>query len=240
MAGGALGTDKAADAFKEFRLRIQDGSKTTADGLKLMGINSEELTKNLASGAITVADAFDLVLDSLRKIEDPTIRMQAGAAVIGTQFEDLGDSIVRGMDASWVSIEQVNGSLDKLNKQYETIPSFFEGLRRRALVAITPLGDAMLGAFNTALPSIEAWFTTVETWIADFIANSNFEWSPEFKQIKLGDLFEFIQQPGLGLTRINIADYVDITWSSNGVEQITLGDVFIQLCGWRGDADQPC
>lgn len=233
MAGGALGTDKAADAFKEFRLRIQDGSKTTADGLKLMGINADKLTKDLASGTITVADAFDLVLDSLRKIEDPTIRMQAGAAVIGTQFEDLGDSIVRGMDASWVSIEQVNGSINKLNKQYETIPSFFEGLRRRALVAITPIGTALLGAFNEALPSIEQWFTTVETWIKEFIANSDFTWSPEFKQVKLGDLFEFIQDGSV--TSINLGDYVSFTYdSATSAVSLTLADVFSFTSGDEG------
>ena len=225
MAGGMLGTDKAADAFKEFRLRIQDGSKTTADGLALMGISADALTKDLANGTLTVAGAFDIVLDRLRAIEDPTIRMQAGAAVIGTQFEDLGDSVVRNMDLSRVALEDFTGSIDKLSTQYNTIPQFFEGLRRRALVAITPIGTALLGAFNEALPSIEAWFTTVEGWIADFIANSSFTWSPEFKQVKLGDLFEFIQDGSV--TTINLGDYVSFTYdAATSAVSLTLGDVF--------------
>src|SRR6056297_685764 len=37
LQDGILGTDKAADAFKEFRVRIQDGSKTTADALESLG-----------------------------------------------------------------------------------------------------------------------------------------------------------------------------------------------------------
>lgn len=226
MAGGMLGTDKAADAFKEFRLRIQDGSQTTADGLALLGLNAEKLNKDLSTGTISVADAFDIVLDRLREIEDPTIRMQAGAAVIGTQFEDLGDSVVRNMDASGIAIEKVNGSIQSLNKQYATIPSFFEGLKRRAIVAITPIGDAILGVFNASLPLIENWFTSVETWITEFLANSNFEWGPDIKQIKLGDLFEWVKSDGLGVTRLKLADFFDLTWSSTGITKLTLGDVF--------------
>lgn len=231
MAGGMLGTDKAADAFKEFRLRIQDGSQTTADGLKLLGINSDKLTKDLATGTITVADAFDIVLDKLREIEDPTIRMQAGAAVIGTQFEDLGDSVVRSMDASIFSIQMAAGAVESLNKQYDTIPAFFEGLRRRALVAIAPIGDAMLAVFNQTLPYIRGWFDSVESWINDFIAGSDFEWSPDIKQIKLGDLFEWVKSEGLGVQRLKLADFFDMTWSSAGLTKLTLGDVFAFSAG---------
>lgn len=225
MAGGVLGTDKAADAFKEFRLRIQDGSKLTADGLALLGINAGEVTKGLANGSVSAADAFDLVLDKLRSIEDPTVRMQAGAALLGTQFEDLGDSVVRAMDLSATSLDDMAGSVGKLQTQYNTLPAFFEGLGRRATVALAPLGGALLGAFNEALPSIEAWFTSVETMITNFIANSAFEWTPEFKQVKLGDFFEFIQDGAV--TSINLGDYVSFTYDATTSNvSLTLADVF--------------
>lgn len=225
LQAGALGTDKAADAFKEFRLRINDGSTLTATGLQMLGLNVEQFTSQLADGSLSTADAFDIVLGKLREIEDPTVRMQAGVALIGTQFEDLGDSAVAALSLTSTSLADLVGATDKLQKQYATIPSFFEGLRRRAVVAIAPLGEALLGSFNAALPSIEQWFTTVETWIADFIANSNFEWSPEFKQIKLGDLFEFIRDGAS--TTINLGDYVSFTYdSATSAVALTLGDVF--------------
>ncbi len=221
-----LGTDKAADAFKEFRLRIQDGSEATATGLGLLGINAADFTKELATGSLSAIDAFEQITYALSKIEDPTIRMQAGAALLGTQFEDLGDSVVFGMSTAASGLSDMEGAIGKLNKQYETIPAFFEGLRRRALVAIEPIGAALLGTFNEALPALNEWFTTVEGWVKDFIANSNFEWSPDFKQIKLGDLFEWVSAPGLGVQRIKLADFFDLTWTSAGIQQLTLGDVF--------------
>lgn len=233
LQAGSLGTDKAADAFKEFRLRINDGSTLTAQGLTMLGINVEQFTKQLADGSLSTADAFDLVLNKLREIEDPTLRMQAGVALIGTQFEDLGDSAVAALSLTATSLDDMVGATDKLQKQYATIPSFFEGLRRRALVAITPIGTALLGAFNEALPSIEAWFTTVEGWIADFITNSSFTWSPEFKQVKLGDLFEFIQDGAK--TTINLGDYVSFTYdSTTNTVSLTLADVFSFTSGDEG------
>ena len=223
LQGGVLGTDKAADAFKEFRLRIGDGSKATADGLKLLGINADAFTQQLSTGAITGADAFEIVLGKLREIEDPTLRIQAGVALLGTQYEDLGDSAVAGLSLADRSINDFAGSVDKLASQYDNLPSLFEGLKRRALIAISPIGDALLNVANAAMPAIEAAFTSLETAIVNFIANSNFEWSPEFKQVKLGDLFEFVQAEGK--TTVDIADYVSVEWGG-GDFSLSIGDLF--------------
>lgn len=226
LQGGVLGTDKAADAFKEFRLRINDGSTLTAQSLEALGLNAESITKRLADGSLTTAQVFDLVLDKLRETEDPTLRMQAAVGLIGTQFEDLGDSAVAALDLSKTKIDDLAGSTDNLNKQYETIPAFFEGLKRRALVAITPIGDALLAVANEALPYIAQAFDALELKIKTFIDNSSFEWTPEFKQVKLGDLFEFVQADGLGLTRIKVADWFDLTLGTTGIQKLTIGDFF--------------
>lgn len=223
LQGGMLGTDKAADAFKEFRVRIGDGSTATADGLKMLGINAEAFTAKLANGTMSTADAFQVVLDSLREIEDPTLRMQAGVALIGTQFEDLGDSAVANLSMTATSLDEMTGAIGTLNRQYETLPTFFEGLRRRALVAIAPIGEALLGVANTAAPYIEEAFGRAETAVKDFIANSNFEWSPEFKQIKLGDLFDFVQEGEI--TKIEIGDWFTFTGFGDA-KQIAIGDLF--------------
>lgn len=225
LQAGALGTDKAADAFKEFRIRIGDGSKLTSEGLTLLGLNSDKVLKDLSSGAITSADAFQLVLDKLKGIEDPNLRLQAGVALLGTQFEDLGDSAVAALSLTSTSLSDVTGSVDRLNKQYDTLPAFFEGLKRRAIVAITPIGDALLGVANEALPYLTEAFDNLETQIQQFIANSNFEWTPEFKQIKLGDLFEFISTESA--TTINLGDYVSFVYNKeSGGITLKAGDLF--------------
>lgn len=249
LQSGMLGTDKAADAFKEFRVRIGDGSATTAAGLEMLGINVEAFTNKLADGSMSTADAFQIILDSLRGIEDPTLRMQAGVALIGTQFEDLGDSAVAALSLTTTGIDDMSGAIDSLNTQYNTLPTFFEGLKRRALVAITPMGDALLNVANSALPAIEQAFKNAEIALKGFIDNSAFEWTPEFKQIKLGDLFEFVQADGLGLKSIRISDWFDFTVGTdltklslgdffdfikdNGLTKINIGD-FFSFTSWEG------
>jgi len=47
---GMLGTDKAADMFKEFRATIQDESTTTREALESIGIDPIEFEQNLNSG----------------------------------------------------------------------------------------------------------------------------------------------------------------------------------------------
>lgn len=225
LQAGALGTDKAADAFKEFRIRIGDGSTLTAQGLQLLGLNADKVLGDLARGSITSADAFELVLEKLKSIEDPNLRLQAGVALLGTQFEDLGDSAVAGLSLASFAVTDFEDDVAKLNKQYETIPAFFEGLRRRALVAITPIGEALLSVANEALPYIGEAFDTLEARIEQFIANSSFEWSPEFKQIKLGDLFEFISTDAL--TYVNLGEYVSFVYNKeSGATDIKIGDLF--------------
>lgn len=166
LQGGMLGTDKAADAFKEFGIRIQDGSSLTADGLKRLGLNSGEIMKGLSDGSLEVVDVFQQVIGALNNTDDPLVRAQAGVALLGTQYEDLGDSAVLALDASGISLQKVAGSINSLNAQYNTIPAFFEGLRRRALVAIEPIGGALLSVFNAVLPSIEEVFGKIEAVIA--------------------------------------------------------------------------
>lgn len=169
LAGGVLGTDKAADAFKEFRLRINDGSATTADGLALLGMNAEEMARRLADGSLTSADAFQMVTDALRRTDDQTIRMQAGAALLGTQYEDLGDSAVAALSLAGVSAEDLAGATEKLDAQYQNLPSIIEGFKRRALTAFRPVGDRIYELALNAMPLVEGAFAKLETVVVPFL-----------------------------------------------------------------------
>lgn len=158
LQGGMLGTDRAADAFKEFRVRIQDGSKTTSEGLKALGIDSDLLAAQMASGQVTAADAFQLVQDKLRGTTDANVRMQAGVALIGTQFEDLGTDAALALSMTGTGLADMAGATDKLNKKYDNWPSMWEGIKRSALVALEPLGGKLLDLSNDVMPVVQKGF----------------------------------------------------------------------------------
>ena len=152
LQGSVLGTDKAADSFKEFRLRILDGSIKTAEGLQQLGLSSDAFVGDLQRGTKTVAEAFQEVVTRLAQIEEPTIRMQAGTALLGTQFEDLGDSAVQALSMTAVTMADLEGASESLGSQYLTIGEIFEVVRRKVSVSLVGVGDGLLDVANRIAP----------------------------------------------------------------------------------------
>lgn len=136
LQGGVLGTDKAADAFKEFRVRIQDGSDTTAAALAQIGVNSTEMSQKLSDGTMTAADAFQIVIDRLRETDDSAVRMQAGVGLLGTQFEDLGDSAVLALDMTKTKMDDLAGASDDIDKAFSTLGKSIQSLYRTFMAGI--------------------------------------------------------------------------------------------------------
>lgn len=163
LQGGNLGTDKAADLFKEFFIRIQDGSDTTAKGLMALGFDDEAVDQ-ISSGALSAADAFGVVSGALNAIEDPILRSQAGVALFGTQFEDLGQSL-GSIDLIPDAFEDIAGAADQLNAKYNTFGDMFAGIWRKAVVSVTPATDKLLELANDAMPYVGAAFDKLAEWI---------------------------------------------------------------------------
>ncbi|MGC5409923.1 phage tail tape measure protein, partial [Streptomyces sp. DT225] len=99
LQAGARDGDIAADAIKEFSIRAVDGSKTTADGYKLLGLSADTMAKKFAKGGSSATAALDVTLDKLRAIPDPVKQNAAAVALFGTQAEDLGAALF-AMDPS--------------------------------------------------------------------------------------------------------------------------------------------
>lgn len=156
LAGGMLGTDKAADLFKEFRVRIQDGSDTTRDALGAIGLDADMMAEKFADGSLTAIDAFTMVQTALKATGDENTQFQAGVALLGSQFEDLGTSAVLGIDTAAFQFSAMEGTIDSLDAKYNTFGSMWEGMGRRLTVALAPLGDKLLELANRLMPLVAA------------------------------------------------------------------------------------
>ena len=168
LQGGMLGTDRAIDMFKEFRVRLLDGSTTTAEGLAQIGLSIDEVTTRINNGTLSWTDAFTLVQDGIRNTDDQAVQMQAGVALLGTQFEDMGTQAALGVDMANTSLEDMAGSADKINERYNSLDSFMQGMGRRMTVALSPATNAILEMANDALPSLEAGFQNIEAGAGSF------------------------------------------------------------------------
>lgn len=167
LEGGMLGTDKAADLFKEFRLRIQDGSKATQEGFSLLGLSWEDMNAKLADGSLSAADAFGIIQEAITNTEDPTVRMQAGAALMGSQFEDLGDSAVAGISMATTSLDDLAGSSASVGEQFGGLGADFESTKRELLAALLPLGQELVVLAKEYMPEIKEAAAVLAVWLGE-------------------------------------------------------------------------
>jgi phage-related minor tail protein len=93
IKAGARDSDTAADALKEFSIRAIDGSKTTAQGFKLLGLDGKEMGAQIAHGGSDAEAGLYATLDALRAIHDPVKQNAAATALFGTKAEDLGKAL---------------------------------------------------------------------------------------------------------------------------------------------------
>jgi len=174
LAGGVLGTDKIGDAFKEFRLRILDGSDATSEAVTalegILGVPAEDFLDGIASGQIRGVDAAQQLVDALSKVEDKEEGLAIGAALFGTQFEDLGDTTLAAVNIMETGMDDLAGATDSLGVQYDTLGSAMEGLKRIGILALKPIGDILLDLAKKALPALESGMEALEPIIANAVS----------------------------------------------------------------------
>lgn len=176
LSGGVLGTDKAADAFKEFQIRFIEGHKDYSSAFETLGLDYDNLREQVDSGAITMADAFGLVTEAISKAT-PGLETQEAVAKLGTQFEDMGLTAVAGIDLAKTSMGDLQGATETLGEQYNTIGSRWESVTRRMGVALAPLGEKMIAGIEAVLPSIEAMAEGMGPAIESGIATAESLWT---------------------------------------------------------------
>lgn len=154
LKSGARNSDQVADAIKEFSIRAIDGSKTTVQGFRLIGLNAKDMREAIAKGGPSARKAFGQVLDGLRDIKDPVKRQTAAVDLFGTKAEDMGRAL-GSMDLTNAKdqIENVGGATDRATDAMgSSAQSKVEGMKHRfelwtaSLVEVDgPLGDVAAG-----------------------------------------------------------------------------------------------
>ncbi len=216
LSGGLLGTDKAADAFKEFRVRIQDGSKATSEALGQLGIDSDDLTKKMASGTITAADAFQMVIQRLKETDDQNVMMQAGVGLLGTQFEDLGQDASIALDLTAVKMSDLVGSTETLAAKQETLSVAFS----RVWANVKIIANDFFETYGSGMAQMVSA-------AADFLQEHRQDFITVFQSIQL--LF-------LALQDVAIATWIDIKnrvlYEYTEMQQISIDAVDFLMGGW--------
>lgn len=153
---GAFSMDILSDGMKEFAIRAVDGSKTTTDGFKSIGLNADDMAAKFAQGGDSAKDAFNEVITALAGVKDPLEQNRIGVELFGTKWEDLGPKAITALASTKTSIDSTTQSAQKLNEiKYNSFGEAITGIGRQIQTGILlPLGEAALPMLN----KFSTWF----------------------------------------------------------------------------------
>ncbi|MCR8576463.1 phage tail tape measure protein [Streptomyces sp. Isolate_219] len=189
IQGGARDADIAADAIKEFSIRAVDGSDTTVEGFKALGLNADTMAAKFAKGGKNAAGALDTTLDRLRSMKDPVKQSATAVALFGTQAEDLGQALFK-MDPSRAAkgLGDFGGKAKQLGKTIRSGPAhelstfarsvqqnLVEVLGKYVVPALVKVGGALntyvkpaLGVLRDALGGIASAAVGAFKWVKEY------------------------------------------------------------------------
>ncbi|MGY5131276.1 phage tail tape measure protein [Streptomyces nigrescens] len=172
LKGGARDADLVADTIKEFSIRAIDGSKTTADGFKAIGLNADSMRAKIAAGGPAAREALGQTLDKLRAIKDPADRSAAAVSLFGTQAEDMGSALYSlDVGTAVEKLGKVDGAAKKAgdtmhDNAANKVKAFTRGLQQGV---VDFLGGTVIPAL-AALASKLSWIGPAFQRVAGFVS----------------------------------------------------------------------
>lgn len=152
MAGGVLGTDKVADSFKQFNVDLTDIGKNEV--FAQLGIDQQKLAMEVETGAKSSSQAYMEMIQVLSGVEDVTLRNTLATQIFGTMAEDLTWDNIEALENQIISLEDMEGTTAKLDKQYNNFSDLIQGMWRKAVVRLQPFTDKLLEIATKVLPKL--------------------------------------------------------------------------------------
>lgn len=160
---GAFNLDKIGDAIKEFSIRAIDGSNTTIDGFKRIGLNADTMAKKFASGGETAKQVFIEVVNRLGKMDDKVSQSIAGVDLFGTMWEDLGPTVITSFSKMDKGISKSSDSMQKsIDQLYNTTKKKAETQLKRLQSLGADFGEEMLPVLEDLIDMAEGFINKLE------------------------------------------------------------------------------
>jgi hypothetical protein len=173
LQAGARDTDYIADAFKELGIRVIDGSKSTSDALKDLGLSAKKIPEQIAAGGPQAEAAIETIIKKIQGIKDPVKQNQVGTALFGTQWEDTMRNIIGSIDPAKAKMQDLAGATDKLS---DTAVTNADKFGRRWDDLMGHLGENLSGLGNAFLDfghdMKQDWQTAVWNFVNPFSEGS--------------------------------------------------------------------
>lgn len=148
-------SDKGVDAIKEANLRLREMTTATADALNGIGISSEQVQKDLQSGAKTTFDVMQEVSQRLNELP-------ASSAAVGTAIADIFGGPGEDAGLQYLkTLKDIDTELDDVKKDSGELGK----LQEEQLNSQLELQNALSGLFDATGGNFETLQTRVKVFI---------------------------------------------------------------------------
>lgn len=161
--GQGFSLDKAADAFKEGRLRLMGNEKASIDALKMLGLDN--LNDHIQKGVVSVPKAFQQVQAALGKLGEAE-RFAVGKEIFGAPFEDAGAEAIDAMIGAMGVEIQTSGSIDLMANNLQ---NKFSYKWDKAISTSQNAFFKMLDSLKAYLLPVIDWFGKASTEVSKFV-----------------------------------------------------------------------
>lgn len=148
-------SDKGVDAIKEANLRLREMTTATAEALDGIGISSEQVQKDLQTGAKTTFDVMRDISAKLNKLPDSATQVGTAIAdIFGGPGEDAGLQYLRTLKDISTNMDEVKGKAGLLGQ-----------LQEEQLQSQIELQNALSGLFYATGGNFETLTTQAKVFV---------------------------------------------------------------------------
>ena len=152
---GLFSLDKLADAVKESFLQITDGADGTSDALQEIGIDANQLTRDIQAGGDKANAAFGVVMTALAGVEDSADRNRLAIELMGVPLEDLGPQFVDFFSETDTAMKDFRGSTKKAaDALQDNLGTRARKVWRRFQDDMEPVGEVLIDLAEDILPKV--------------------------------------------------------------------------------------
>ncbi|WP_375104647.1 phage tail tape measure protein [Paenibacillus sp. RS8] len=165
---GAFNLDKIGDSAKESFLRIGDGSTSSRDALKALGLDFNKVENDINDGGDGAQRAFGAVVSAIATVKDPAKQAQTAVALMGTPLEDLGPQFRDFFATANTDLGDFEGATRKAGEALQdNLGSRANKVWREAQAALVPIGEVLVGIAEDYLPVIASKVQEASNFISN-------------------------------------------------------------------------
>lgn len=166
---GAWNLDKIGDAVKEFNIRLTDGSSGSAEALKTLGLNADEVATIMTNGGEKAKETYTGIIEKITNMTDKQEQNLVGTALFGTMWEDLSPEVIGALGEIGDNFNKTIDTANEMNSiKYNDLGSALESLKRSTTTNIVmPLTESVMPIINELMPYIQKIIDAISNWVQE-------------------------------------------------------------------------